>query len=83
MQAQTSHCPEPGGPIKSSSILASESAKGQALMTSMGQTLEEKVATHSGCHALNLNEHKQEPQASVQYVGVSATTGLPSTQSKG
>eukprot|EP00069_Balaena_mysticetus_P007059 bmy_18915T0 len=51
------------GSVKSRSILKSETAEAQALMTAVGQILEEKRAIHHGLHATKLNEHKQEFQA--------------------
>ncbi|XP_025278835.1 spermatogenesis-associated protein 31A6-like [Canis lupus baileyi] len=53
------------GPVKSRSIMASETPEAQALMTAVGQILEEKMAIHHGLHATKLNEHKQELQAPV------------------
>ncbi|XP_007177072.2 spermatogenesis-associated protein 31A6-like [Balaenoptera acutorostrata] len=53
------------GSVKSRSILKSETAEAQALMTAVGQILEEKRAIHHGLHATKLNEHKQEFQAPV------------------
>ncbi|XP_022346925.1 spermatogenesis-associated protein 31A6-like [Enhydra lutris kenyoni] len=53
------------GPVKSRSIMASETPEAQALMTTVGQILEEKMVIHHGCHATKLNEHKQELQAPV------------------
>uniref|UniRef100_A0A8D1BJV6 Uncharacterized protein n=1 Tax=Sus scrofa TaxID=9823 RepID=A0A8D1BJV6_PIG len=56
---------ESQGPIKSKSILKSETAEAQALMTAVGHILEEKMAIHHGHHATKLNDHRQELQASV------------------
>lgn len=53
------------GPVKSRSIMASETPEAQALMTTVGQILEEKMVIHHGLHATKLNEHKQELQAPV------------------
>lgn len=53
------------GPVKSRSVMASETPEAQALMTTVGQILEEKMAIHHGLHATKLNEHKQELQAPV------------------
>ncbi|XP_058926884.2 spermatogenesis-associated protein 31A6-like [Kogia breviceps] len=53
------------GSVKNRSILKSETAEGQALMTAVGQNPEEKIAVHHGLHATKLNEHKQEFQAKV------------------
>ncbi|KAF5912623.1 hypothetical protein HPG69_007611 [Diceros bicornis minor] len=53
------------GSVKSRTIMDSETAEAQALMTAVGQILEEKMAIYHGLHATKLNEHKQEPQAPV------------------
>ncbi|XP_004414771.1 PREDICTED: spermatogenesis-associated protein 31A4-like [Odobenus rosmarus divergens] len=53
------------GPVKSKSIMASETHESQALMTAVGQIIEEKMAIHHGLHATKLNEHNQELQAPV------------------
>ena len=53
------------GPVESRSILNSENAEAQALMTAVGQILEEKMAIHQGPHATKLKEPKQELQALV------------------
>ena len=39
------------GPVESRSIMNSENAEAQALMTAVGQILEEKMAIHHGLHA--------------------------------
>ncbi|CAN0461714.1 unnamed protein product [Rangifer tarandus platyrhynchus] len=51
------------GPVKSRSILNSENAEAQALMTAVGHILEEKMTIHHGLHATKLKEPKQELQA--------------------
>ncbi|XP_049490376.1 spermatogenesis-associated protein 31A6-like [Panthera uncia] len=56
---------ESQGPVKSRSIMANETSEAQALMTAVGQILEEKMAIHHGLHGTKLNEHKQELQAPV------------------
>uniref|UniRef100_A0A9L0T7X9 Uncharacterized protein n=1 Tax=Equus caballus TaxID=9796 RepID=A0A9L0T7X9_HORSE len=61
--------------VKSRSIKDSETSEAQALMTAVGQILEEKMATHHGLHATKLTEHKQEPQAPV--CGCSCCHRLP------
>ncbi|XP_029776031.1 spermatogenesis-associated protein 31A6-like [Suricata suricatta] len=53
------------GPVRSRSIMANETAEAQALMTAVGQILEEKMAIHHGLHVAKLNEHKQQLQAPV------------------
>ncbi|XP_006738889.2 spermatogenesis-associated protein 31A3-like [Leptonychotes weddellii] len=53
------------GPVKSKSIMASETPESRALMTAVGQIIEEKMAIHHGLHATKLNEHNQELQAPV------------------
>ncbi|XP_055283697.1 spermatogenesis-associated protein 31A3-like [Moschus berezovskii] len=53
------------GPVESRSILNSENAKAQALMTAVGQILEEKMAIHHGLHATKLKEPKEELHAPV------------------
>ncbi|KAF0871369.1 spermatogenesis-associated protein 31A3-like [Crocuta crocuta] len=53
------------GPVRSRSIMANETTEAQALMTAVGQILEEKVAIHHGLHVTKLNENKQELQAPV------------------
>nr|XP_014689676.1 spermatogenesis-associated protein 31A6-like [Equus asinus] len=63
------------GSVKSRSIMDSETAEAQALMTAVGQILEEKMATHHGLHATKLTEHKREPQAPV--CGCSCCHRLP------
>ncbi|XP_040086655.1 spermatogenesis-associated protein 31A6-like [Oryx dammah] len=51
------------GPVESRLILNSENAEAQALMTAVGQILEEKMTFHHGLHATKLKEPKQELQA--------------------
>ncbi|KAB0347154.1 hypothetical protein FD754_012011 [Muntiacus muntjak] len=51
------------GPVKSRSILNSENAETQALMTAVGHILEEKMAIHHGLHATKLKAPKKELQA--------------------
>ena len=53
------------GPVESRSIMNSENAEAQALMTAVGQILEEKMAIHHGLHATKVKEPKQELQALV------------------
>ncbi|XP_015107810.2 spermatogenesis-associated protein 31A6-like [Vicugna pacos] len=50
-------------PVKSRSILNTETTEAQALMTALGQILEEKMAVHHGLHATKLEAHKPELQA--------------------
>uniref|UniRef100_A0A671FF24 Uncharacterized protein n=1 Tax=Rhinolophus ferrumequinum TaxID=59479 RepID=A0A671FF24_RHIFE len=53
------------GPDKSRSIVDGETPKAQALMTAMGQFLDQKMAIHHERHAKNLNQHKEECRAPV------------------
>nr|XP_019567523.1 PREDICTED: spermatogenesis-associated protein 31A6-like [Rhinolophus sinicus] len=53
------------GPDKSRSIVDGETPEAQALMTAMGQILEQKMAIHHERHAKNLNQHKEECRAPV------------------
>ncbi|XP_057576632.1 spermatogenesis-associated protein 31A6-like [Hippopotamus amphibius kiboko] len=62
------------GSGKSRSILNSETAEAQALMTTLGQILEEKMAIHHGLHARKLKEQKQELQAPVSDAPTQMTT---------
>lgn len=69
------------GPVQSSSVLACKSAEGQVLVTTMRQILEEKLPPTMGIMP------RMQMRASRKHkpldVGVSATPGLPSTQSQG
>ncbi|XP_012576722.1 PREDICTED: spermatogenesis-associated protein 31A6 [Condylura cristata] len=49
---------------KSKSIMDGETAEARALMATIGQILEEKVALHQELQAMKLNEHKHELHSS-------------------
>ncbi|XP_037350479.1 spermatogenesis-associated protein 31A3-like [Talpa occidentalis] len=50
---------------KSKSMMDGETAEARAIMTAVGQILEEKMALHQELQAIKLNEHKQELQHSA------------------
>ncbi|KAM8791729.1 spermatogenesis-associated protein 31A1-like [Rhynchonycteris naso] len=53
------------GPAKRRPLMHSKTAEAQALVTAVGQMLEDKMDIDHGLHTTKLNEHKQELQTAV------------------